>query len=199
MLPDALLIVRKLTQVFDDLGIPYLIGGSFASSVHGLPRATRDVDFVADIRLEHVDPLVAALDAEFYVDGQTIRAAIASRRSFNLIHLETMYKADVFVKPPDPWAREQFRRRKLRRLQSEAETSTAYVSSAEDIILQKLRRFQKGGGVSTQQLADIQGILSVQADSLDYNYLRHWASELGLTELLNQSLAAAGMTADENQ
>ncbi len=193
MLPDALLVISKVTQVFDDLKIPYLIGGSFASGVHGLPRSTRDVDFVAALKLEQVDPFVAALESEFYVDRQTIRNAIASRRSFNLIHLETVYKVDVFLVASDAWAQEQFRRRQLKQLQPDAEVPTAYMCSAEDIILQKLRWFQKGGGVSINQLSDVQGVLKVQADVLDYDYLRHWAAELELTELLNQALLDAGI------
>lgn len=94
MLTEAFQIAKKLTEVFDQLSIAYFIGGSFASTIHGLPRATRDVDFIADIRAEQVDSFVAALEAEFYLDAKTIRSAITHQRSFNLIHFDTMFKAD---------------------------------------------------------------------------------------------------------
>ncbi len=97
MLSDPLLVVATLAHIFGDLRIRYLVGGSLASSVYGIPRATQDVDLVADVRLPHVEPLTTALRGEFYVDADMIREAIKNRASFNVIHLATMFKADVFI------------------------------------------------------------------------------------------------------
>jgi hypothetical protein len=87
MLADALLVLQTVAQTLEDLGIPYLIGGSLASSIYGTPRLTQGVDFVADLREEQVEQLVAALQAEFYVDDLAVRRAIRTQRSFNVIHL----------------------------------------------------------------------------------------------------------------
>jgi hypothetical protein len=198
MLSDASLVVRKVVEVFESLGIAYLLGGSIASGIHGQPRSTRDADLVADLKSEHVQPLVAALEAEFYLDSQAIHRAIAARRSFNLIHFDLMFKVDVFVLAPGVWSQEQLRRRKAEPLEPVAESPVVYIASAEDIILQKLRWYEKGGRVSDQQWKDVQGVLRVKAETLDQKYLQHWAAELGLTELLNRALADSGMEIQNN-
>ena len=91
-LPDAIRVSLRVTQILEELGVPYLIGGSVASIIHGEPRLTNDIDLVADIRVEQISQLVAALESDFYIDDRAIRRAIRERRSFNIIYLETMYK-----------------------------------------------------------------------------------------------------------
>lgn len=198
MLPDVVLIAGKVAQVFDDLKIPYLISGSLASSIHGVPRSTRNVDFVAALNPEHVAPFVAALESEFYVDAGTIERAIPLHRSFNVIHFETAFKADIFVAVSDAWTQEQFRQRSYCQLVTDADSPLAWVCGAEDLLLQKLRWFEKGGRISDQQWKDVQGVLRVKAESLDYDYLHQWAAKLELTELLNQALADAGIEIQHN-
>ncbi len=107
MLSEPIQVVATVARAFDSLGIRYLIGGSVASSVYGVPRATQDVDLVADIRPNHVDALTSALMGEFYVDADMIRDAIQRRASFNVVHLATMFKADIFVLQGDSWSREE--------------------------------------------------------------------------------------------
>jgi Uma2 family endonuclease len=106
MLSEPLLVVARIVAAFDQLSVSYAVGGSLASSVYGIPRATQDVDLVADLRLEHVEPLVRALAGEFYVDGDMIVDAIQRRASFNVVHLSTMdiggFNADM-SRPPEPW------------------------------------------------------------------------------------------------
>lgn len=148
MLTEAFQIAKTITGVFDQLGIAYFIGGSFASTIHGLPRATRDVDFIADLKAEHVDPFVAALEAEFYLDAQTIRGAITHQRRFNLIHLDTMFKADIFVLAANQWAQNQLQRRERKSITAEGISHAVWTCTAEDIVLQKLLWFEKGGRVS---------------------------------------------------
>ncbi len=197
MLLEALLMAQKIAAVFDQLGITYFIGGSFASTIHGLPRATRDVDFIADFKAEHVVPFVAALEAEFYLDAKTIRAAITQQRSFNVIHLDTMFKADVFMLDGSKWANNQLRRRELKPISSEGVSHVVWTCTAEDIVLQKLLWFEKGGKVSRQQWDDIMGVLKVNSSSLDFEYLQQWGAELSIASLLQEALTEAGI-AKEN-
>src|SRR6185436_6381382 len=110
MLPAPVLVVAKLARVFDTLNIRYVVGGSVASSIYGIPRATQDVDLVADIRLPHVEAITSALTGEFYVDADMIRDAIQRSASFNVIHLATMFKADVFILQGDSWSCEEMAR-----------------------------------------------------------------------------------------
>ena len=91
-------ITLLVAQTLEQLGIPYAVGGSLASSLHGVMRATLDVDIVADMRSEHVPPLVAALAPEFYADDEMMRDAIEHRSSFHLIHYKTAFKVDIFIR-----------------------------------------------------------------------------------------------------
>ena len=109
-----------------------------------------------------------------------------------------MFKADIFVLSSSNWVHNQFQRRELRQLTGEVNAPTAWVSSAEDIVLQKLLWFEKGGRISTQQWDDISGVLKVSAKILDFDYLVQWSSELGLTELLHKAYLDAGITPDNN-
>lgn len=196
MLPEPLLVLQRLTQTFDALNIAYFVGGSVASSLHGIFRATQDIDFVADIREEQVDAFVVALEDEFYVDGDMIREAIQTRSSFNVIHLPTMVKADVFLSPVSPWAKEQWARRRQERIGQDEDAETVYLASAEDMILQKLNWYRLGGGISDRQWGDVQGMLKVQGKALEFEYLWHWAEELGLSDLLDRALGDAGLSKD---
>ena len=86
MLSDPLIVITRLAQIFDQLEIQYVVGGSIASSMYGIPRATQDVDLMANVKLEHVDRLTAALEPEFYVAAELIADAIRRQESFNVIH-----------------------------------------------------------------------------------------------------------------
>ena len=122
-----------------------------------------------------------------------IRDAIHGRTSFNLIHLETMIKIDVFIVKDQPYDSEAFTRRQPDTLDEES-SRKFYLSSPEDIILNKLQWYQSGGGVSEQQWKDVLGILKVQGNKLDLEYLKYWASRLNLSDLLSRSFDDAGMT-----
>lgn len=193
MLPDAIAAAYRIAHVFNGLEIPYLIGGSMASSVHGTPRSTQDVDFVAEIRLEQVDAIVAALEGDFYVDGEMIRDAIRRRSSFNVIQLATMVKVDVFSRGIGRWPDEEWSRREPADIWPDTGQQPVQVASPEDIILQKLRWYEAGGRVSDHQWTDVLGVMKVQGERLDIAYLRRWAADLGLADLLESALTDAGL------
>jgi hypothetical protein len=177
----AMLVVDALEQ----LQVPYLIGGSLASTVHGEPRATLDSDVVAALRAEHAGPLVQLLRNEFYVDEAAVREAVRDRRSFNAIHLATMFKVDVFVLKERPFDRAQLERAALQLVATDPELR-AYVASAEDTILAKLEWYRRGGEVSERQWRDVSGIVRVQGERLDWKYLELQAASLGVADLLIQ-------------
>ena len=104
-------VALRVATILDALSVPYLVGGAIASSILGEPRATEDIDIVADLRFEHVAPLLSALQGEFYTAEPLVQAAVASRRAFNVIHLETMRKVDIFVLRGRALDREEMRRR----------------------------------------------------------------------------------------
>jgi hypothetical protein len=190
LLAEPLQVTLRVVAVLDALGVDYLVGGSLASSLHGVPRATQDVDIVAALRLPHVDELVAALEPAFYVDADMIRDAIRRFASFNLIELTTMMKVDIFVAGRDPLDREEMARRQSYTF---GEGVRLWLASPEDIVLRKLAWYEKGHRISERQWTDALGVLKVRGSSMDFAYLRTWADHLGVSGLLDELLADAGL------
>jgi hypothetical protein len=178
----ALLVARHL----DAMGILHTVGGSIASSFAGEPRSTVDIDIVAAIEDRHVEALVLALSPEFYVDADALRRAVRTRSSTNLIHQATQLKVDLFVAGGTPLDTRQLARRLSVDL---GDGRCLYVHPPEDILLQKLRWYRRGGEVSDRQWRDIAAIVRVQGALLDRGYLREGAQVLGVSDLLARALA----------
>ncbi len=192
MLPsDALAAVVPLVAELERLGVAYYLGGSAVSSAHGVPRSSLDVDIVADLAPGHVASLVDALKAIYYIDGGMIRDAIARRSCFNLIHLATSFKIDVFAVKNRPYDRVALARIEKKRV-AENPSMVLFLASPEDIVLAKLEWYRLGDEVSERQWNDVLGVLKVQADSLDRSYLDRWAAELGVADLLAKAQEEAG-------
>jgi hypothetical protein len=187
---DSIRVTLLATDFFEKLGVRYAVGGSLSSSLHGVMRSTLDVDIVADMRLEHIQPLVASLSPEFYADDEMMRDAIEHHSSFNLIHYETSFKVDVFISKPRPFDQMQLERRTLVAITTDPERSL-YVTSPEDVILSKLEWYRMGGEVSERQWRDVLGIMKVQEGNLDLVYLHRWAKELKVSDLLERLLTEA--------
>lgn len=187
---NTIKLALKMADIFDSLKIPYLIGGSVASSILGELRATLDVDMVADLQLSQVQPLVTIMTGDFYIDEIMIREAIANKSSFNVIHIESMQKVDVFVLSDRPLAQVEMQRRQ-QLLITENPEKFAWLPSSEDIVLQKLT-YCLGNETSDTQWRDVLGVLKVQTD-IDLDYLSQWAETLNLTELMTKALQQAGI------
>jgi hypothetical protein len=191
--PDILTATEPVAEAFENLGVLYYIGGSIASSAYGIPRATMAVDMVSVLKMEHVRPLVQMLQSSYYIDEDMILDAIKRQSSFNIIHLETMLKIDIFVCKNTPYDVEAFKRRRKDTLDEEQAAAEFYLVSPEDIILNKLTWIRIGGEVSDRQWNDVLGVLKVQENSLDNKYLQHWASQLKVEDLLIKAFQDAGI------
>jgi hypothetical protein len=156
-------------------GIPYMVTGSLASSYHGAPRATFDVDIVVDPEPEALAALVDGLQAAaFYVDRNVALDALASRSQFNAIGPDAS-KVDFIIRRDRPFSREEFSRRQPADLLGTA----GYVTTAEDLVLAKLEWAAASG--SDRQLSDVVGILAI-AGPLDAAYIDRWAGVLGVAD-----------------
>lgn len=183
--PDPLAVAALVVDALEALGVAYTIGGSIASSIAGEPRSTLDIDIVAALDEDHVRPLAAALQREFYVDDAALRRAVRDRRSANLVHQDTQVKVDLFVAGGTALDLQQLGRRQAVNIGGR----TLFVHPPEDILLQKLRWFRLGGETSDRQWRDIVGIVRVQGTRLDAAYLDANAPLLDVTDLLRRALA----------
>ncbi len=180
-------VTLKVTGIFEKLDIPYLIGGSLASTLYGMVRATQDSDIIAEMRSEHIQPFIAALQDEFFIDEEMIADAVHHNSSFNIIHRKTMFKVDVFVPRPRPFQKSQFVRVQRQTFHFKTKVSANF-ASAEDTILSKLEWYRLGGEVSERQWRDILGVLKTREGELDLNYLHKWAKKLQVNDLLERAL-----------
>lgn len=192
MVSDPISVALEIGRVLDGLGIRHLVGGSVASSIFGEPRATDDVDVVAALPPSRVDDLIAALEGEFYVPVGLARRVAQAGGSFSIIHSASVIKVDIFVPRGDPLSAAQLNRG--RRIVLSGETGDSLmVASPEDTVLQKLRWYERGGGVSDRQWRDVLGVLKVQGERLDFGYLRQQAAGAGLEPLLARAVHEAGL------
>ncbi len=184
----ALEAVLEVVELFEEMEILYHVGGSLASSVHGVPRQTNDLDLVADLPLTAATILELRLQNRFYVDAEMIRGAIRRHGSFNLVHLSTGFKVDIFIPGHGAFDRMELTRHRSHRLGDLPRELV--VKSAEDTLLRKLEWYRLGHEVSDRQWNDVLGIVRTQGDRLDEDYLRLWASELDVADLLERVLRA---------
>lgn len=170
-------LLRRLIGKLDAAGVPHMVAGSFASTYHGVPRSTRDIDIVIDPSASSLDVLLASLPEEdYYVDGDVARDALQRRAYFNVIDMATGWKVDLIVRKERAFSVEEFQRREPAELLG----ARVFVATAEDAIVSKLEWAKLGD--SERQLADASGIVRSCADRLDRAYVEYWVAALGLTE-----------------
>jgi hypothetical protein len=172
-------LAADIGRHLDAAKVRWLVGGSVASSILGMPRATLDIDLVADLRGAHVTPLYDALIKDYYVDRDTMRWATSTRRSFNAIHQHSLIKVDVFCAGDDPLSRRELDRRVFLDL----EVGRIPLCSAEDIILQKLVWWREAGG-SERQWRDAIGVVQIRGNELDRAYIDVQAAAIGMQDVV---------------
>ncbi|PQO29134.1 hypothetical protein C5Y96_15380 [Blastopirellula marina] len=185
---DLIVAVSTIIAALDSLHIPFFIGGSVASSYHGVPRSTIDIDLVADIKEEHAKPFFSQVATEFYADETTIRKACLDRSCFNLIHLGTGFKVDIFVNQNREFDRSAFARATKGAL-DECQQVCVPIASPEDIILAKLLWYREGNEVSERQWNDVSMLARNNREQLDQDYLRVQAVQLKVVDLLDRLFA----------
>jgi hypothetical protein len=183
-------VLHSVLAVFRRLNIAHALGGSMASSLHGVPRFTLDADIAAEPFPDRSAALTASLPPPYYVSLQAVEEAHREAGSFNIIHTESGFKVDVFICPDEPFARSAMARRQHVALSEQA--PAVAIQTPEDVILYKLHWFRIGGEASSQQWTDVLGVMRVQGDKLDQAYLDAWAAPLGVADLLARARDEVG-------
>jgi hypothetical protein len=175
---DTADVITKVTTLLDAARIPYMVAGSFASSIHGKPRTTQDLDVVIDADRQSVEALVRELPPDdWYADLDAARDAVQRRTMFNLIDMTSGWKVDLIVRKNRPFSIAEFERRTL----TEALGVSFHVATAEDTVIAKLE-WSKDSGGSERQRRDIQGILELKGSAIDRAYVERWVADLGLAD-----------------
>ena len=184
---DVAAALRPVAAAFNQLDVRFYVGGSVASSFHGAMRSTMDVDLVADLEDDHVAPFLARLDGAYYYSEAAIRDAIRRKSSFNLIHLATSFKVDVFANRGRAFDLSAFSRAVLGQIGSEGECFVP-IATAEDTIIAKLEWYRAGNEVSERQWSDIVTVWKLLDERADLPYLRNSAASVGVADLLARLL-----------
>ena len=176
-----------MVKALDEASIGYYVGGSIASSAYGIARATMEVDMILKLNPFQVQNFVYKLKNEYYIDVEMINDALINKTSFNILHLDSMLKIDFFILKDESYSLKSFERKIKNSLDDSDESIKIFLCSPEDIIISKLKWFNLSDETSERQWLDILGVIKVQKNNLDREYLKYWADQLDLLELLHKA------------
>jgi hypothetical protein len=181
--------IARVAGALEAAGLTYMFVGSMASTLHGPPRSTQDIDLVVALGRAGLAPLLAAFpESDYYLSPEAAREAVARRTSFNVIDLRSGWKADIMVRRDRAFSHAELGRR----VRADILGVSTWVATVEDTILSKLEWSRLAGG-SSRQVDDVRGLIETQAERLDLAYLEHWATELGVRDAWHALAAESGL------
>lgn len=177
--------LAPVVSALNELKVRHYVGGSVASSFHGALRSTMDVDIVCELTESHVEKFLEFVSADYYASETAIRASVENKSCFNLIHLPTSFKVDVFLSRGRPFDRNCMDRCKLESL---SEQLRVPIATPEDSVIAKLEWYRAGNEVSERQWDDVTRLLSLLGEQADLDYLTNAAASVGVSNLLTRLL-----------
>lgn len=192
--PDLQEALLPIIDVYEQLGVRYLLTGSVACSVYGLPRAVQDVDVLADLDSKQLPLFFERLAESYLFDQDAVSLAVQQRTSFSLLHLSRLVKVDIFL-PSTVFDASMLQHRQMVALIEG--NAPLWMASPEDIILIRLVWYRQCGNHADDQWNDLLGILKVQAPALNLIYLSQQAETLKISDLLVLALIDAGIRDEE--
>ncbi len=189
-------LLIKLAKIFEDLAIPYFVTGGVATVIWGRPRFTADIDIVVQLVPQKLDQLATALlriDKNVYLEKSMMSEALRLQGEFNFIHPASGLKVDFWILKNTPGDRIRLKRRVAKKISRQI----VYFSSAEDLILSKLLWYKETH--STRQLEDIESILRISESKINFKYLKTWADQLNVLEILDKLLSGGPSDVNDSQ
>jgi len=177
---EELEVLKLAIDLLGKANIPYMISGSMALNYYALPRMTRDIDIVIELKEEDINNFVFNFENDFMVDEEMIREDVRQSGMFNLIHNKYVFKVDFIIRKRSLYGNEAFNRRRNVLID---DCQTCFISP-EDLVISKLDWARSGG--SEMQLKDVKNLLQM-VEGLDTNYIERWASDLGLSNIYNKA------------
>lgn len=169
-------LVITIIEALEAEKVPYMLAGSFASMVYGIPRSTKDVDFVIELGQESFAQLIQRLSSEFDLDPQQHLETLTWTRRYILAARKTSFKVELFLKSDDAHHLEQWARKK--HLFNPIIQRDVWMPTAEDVVIQKIRWGRP------QDKIDAENVIGVQENTLDWAYIEHWCQAHGTREML---------------
>ncbi len=177
---EELEVLKIVTARLNEAGLPYMISDSVAANYYTIPRMTRDIDMVIELRHDSIDKFVSLFGADFYLDKETVAREVSRQGMFNLIHNQYVIKIDFIVKGSTPYQQAAFSHRK----EVLIEQSSMWFISAEDLIISKLLWAKDSH--SEMQLRDVANLAGT-VGGLDTGYINRWVRELGLEQIYKEA------------
>lgn len=171
-------LVIAIIEALEAEHVPYMLAGSFASMVYGIPRSTKDVDFVVELEEPAFSRLIKRLEPEFDLDPQQYLETSTWTRRYILKSKRSAFKIEFFLRSDDPHHLSQWSRK--RTVFNSILQHNVTMPTAEDVIVQKLRWGRP------QDRIDAENVMDVQFPQLDWSYIEHWCGQHDRLELLQE-------------
>lgn len=173
-------VLKIITVRLREAGINYMVSGSIAANYYTIPRMTRDIDIVIELKKEDIDQFVSLFEGDFYVSKETVTNEVSRQGMFNLIHNRYVIKIDFIIKRSSAYMDAAFSRRR----QVIIEDIPMWFVSAEDLVISKLLWAKESH--SETQLKDVRNLIET-VDNLDLKYIDDWIRELDLSQIYKAS------------
>jgi hypothetical protein len=177
---EELEILKVVTERLNKTDIPYMISGSMAANYYTVPRMTRDIDIVIELKETDIDKFVNLFAGDFYLDKEMIKKEVRRQGIFNLIHNQYVIKIDFIIKKASRYQETEFSRKREVLIQG----SPMCFVSPEDLVISKLSWARDS--LSEMQLKDVRNLIET-VDNLDLNYIDGWISKLGLEQIYKKA------------
>lgn len=178
---EELDVLKTAITRLDKAKIPYMITGSIACNFYSIPRMTRDIDMIIEIKLSDTKKVYELFKDDFYIGEEEVTTAVREQGMFNIIHNEAIVKVDFIVRKNSEYRRLEFNRRKY----FDFEGMKIAIVSPEDLIISKL--FWAKESRSEMQINDVKNLIA-SVEQIDYNYIKKWVKELGIENIFNEVL-----------